>query len=535
MNSSMQDLLWISPALLAGTLAGRMGLPPMVGYLICGFALNLTGVLDFQRLTWIGDLGVTLLLFTVGLKLDFRSLLRARVWLGTSIHSLLVTSIFALLFYGLSIWGLQAFAGLTLGRAALVGFALSFSSTVFAVKTLEDKGDYRSNYGQLAIGMLIMQDIFAVIFLAFSTGKLPSAWALILVLLIPGRFLLMRLLDHAGHNAELQILYGITLAFGSFALFDALGVKGDLGALVVGALLASHSCASHVSERLMGFKDLLLVGFFLSIGLSGQLSLSSFTVAIFLAILVSLKSFLFFAIFTRFRMRARTAVLSTLSLSNYSEFGLIVGAVSVSKGWLTENWLITIALAMALTVVVAAPLNLRANRIYESARSSFQRFETQPPLPEDLPPDLGDAELLVVGMGRLGTTVYDQLVNLGYRPVGVDNDAEVVANHRSSGRQVSRADANDKEFWDYPSVAKLKTVIVTFPTQKRNLCIVTRALEGHPEIDMFAVANYDEEIEELKAAGARAAWNLFSEAGMGLTSDIHTHLQQTSSFPPRSP
>ncbi len=72
----MNDLLWISPALLAGIAAARLGLPPMVGYLLCGFALNLTGIYDHHRLTMIGNLGVTLLLFTVGLKLDLRSLFR---------------------------------------------------------------------------------------------------------------------------------------------------------------------------------------------------------------------------------------------------------------------------------------------------------------------------------------------------------------------------------------------------------------------------------------------------------------------------
>ncbi len=159
-----------------------------------------------MRLTMIGDLGVTLSLFTIGLKLDLRSLLRPAIWAGTTLHTAIVVAVFGTLLYWMSLAGIQAFAGIDLGKAMLIGFALSFSSTVFAVKTLEDKGEYQSKYGQIAIGVLIMQDIFAVVFLAASTGKLPSVWALGLVVLIPMRYVLMRLLSRAGHNDEVAEL-----------------------------------------------------------------------------------------------------------------------------------------------------------------------------------------------------------------------------------------------------------------------------------------------------------------------------------------
>ncbi|MCP4048007.1 MAG: potassium transporter Kef, partial [Gammaproteobacteria bacterium] len=301
----MDDLLWLGPALIAGIAAARFGLPPMVGYLLCGFVLNLSGVYDADRLTMIGNLGVTLLLFTIGLKLDLRSLLRPIIWVGTTLHTAIVVAVLGTLLYWISLTGIQAFAGIDIGKAMLIGFALSFSSTVFAVKTLEDKGEYQSRYGQIAIGVLIMQDIFAVVFLAASTGKLPSVWAFGLLLLIPMRYLLMQLLSRAGHSGELKVLYGLALAFGGYALFDAVNIKGDLGALVIGAMLASHPLADRVSKRLLGFKDLLLVGFFLSIGMSGNLTVSAILIALLLTVLVVFKVILFFVIFTRFKLRAR--------------------------------------------------------------------------------------------------------------------------------------------------------------------------------------------------------------------------------------
>ena len=346
-------------------------------------------------------------------------------------HTAIVVAVLGTLLYWMSLAGIQAFAGIDIGTALLIGFALSFSSTVFAVKTLEDKGEYRSRYGQVAIGVLIMQDIFAVVFLAASTGKLPSVWALGLLLLAPMRYVLMHLLNRAGHSSELQILYGIALALGGYALFDAVDVKGDLGALIIGAMLASHPLAGDVSKRLLGFKDLLLVGFFLSIGMSGDLTGSAMLIALLLALLVVFKVVLFFVLVTRFKMRARTATLSSLTLANYSEFGLIVGAIAVSNAWLTEDWLVTIALALTMTIVIAAPINLSVSRLYNSLRPTVSRFETESLLPEDEPVNLGDAKIAAIGMGRLGTGVYKHLaVDYGNILIGIDIDPDIIDVHK---------------------------------------------------------------------------------------------------------
>jgi predicted Kef-type K+ transport protein len=491
----MDDLLWIAPALIAGIAAARVGLPPMVGYLLCGFVLNFSGVYSHDRLTSIGDLGVTLLLFTIGLKLDLRSLLRPVIWAGTTLHTVIVIAVIGTLLYWMSLAGIQAFAGIDIGTAMLIGFALSFSSTVFAVKTLEDKGEYQSKYGQVAIGVLIMQDIFAVVFLAASTGKLPSVWALGLLLLVPMRYLLMQLLNRAGHSGELQILYGIALALGGYALFEAVDVKGDLGALIIGAMLASHPLAGDVSKRLLGFKDLLLVGFFLSIGMSGDLTVSAVLIALLLAVLVVFKVALFFVLFTRFKLRARTATLSSLTLANYSEFGLIVGAIAVSNAWLTEDWLVTIALALTITIIVAAPFNMIANRLYDRLRATASRFETKSLLPEDEPVDLGDAKIAVIGMGRLGTGVYKHLApDYGNILIGIDIDPDIIDAHKAAGRNVVLADVTDDYLWE---------------VRERN--------QG---AKVFAVARHEDEVAELVDAGAAAAWNMYSEAGVGLASEV---------------
>ena len=112
------------------------------------------------------------------------------------------------------------------------------------MKVLEQKGEMKSLHGGVAIGILIMQDIAAVIFLAVSAGKIPSPWAALVLLLIPFRPVLHKLLERVGHD-ELLVLYGFLLAMGGAALFEMLELKGDLGALVLGLLAARRARAQH--------------------------------------------------------------------------------------------------------------------------------------------------------------------------------------------------------------------------------------------------------------------------------------------------
>jgi predicted Kef-type K+ transport protein len=521
----MNDLFWIGPAFVFGLLAVRIGLPPLIGYLIAGFVLNVFGFVDHDQLTELGELGVTLLLFTIGLKLDIRSLLKPVVWAGATLHMLTVVVVFGIALFWTSLSGLAVFSGVDFKIALLIAFALSFSSTVFAVKTLEERGEFESKHGQIAIGILIMQDIFAVVFLALSTGKIPSIWAFALFGLIAVRGVLMHVMSRAGHG-ELLVLLGLALTYGGSDLFELVGVKGDLGALVIGALLADHPSASEMSKKLMGFKDILLVGFFLSIGMSGHITVSALLVALVLALVAILKVILFFIIFTRFRLRAHTSVFASLNLANYSEFGLIVGIIAMTNGWLSADWLVIVALALTLTFIAAAPMNARGREIYAAIESRVNRFQSATPLPEDTPIDLGDARIAIIGMRRVGTGAYDTLKDrYGDVIIGIDVDADVVNRHQETGRNVIIADATDDEFWERAEDAKINVVLLALPELEQNLCVARRIQPRRTGADhLFAVARYPEEIETLKKAGVDAAWNVYAEAGDGFALEVITRL-----------
>ena len=516
------DPLWILVAFIIGFLAYRVGLPPLVGYLIAGFVLQPFGVEGGEALEKIADMGVLLLLFTIGLKLRIRSLFKPEIWAGATIHMGTTIIVFGAGIWALGYAGFPAFSDLDLKLSLLIAFALSFSSTVFAVKILEERGEMSSLHGRVSIGILIMQDIFAVIFLTVSLGKIPSPWAIVfIVALFIIRPLLIAVLNRVGHR-ELLLLFSVFLALGLGAAgFEFVGLKPDLGALVLGVMIAGHPKAEEMSKALLSLKDLFLVGFFLSIGLSGAVTLQAFGIACLLAIVVVFKVVLYYLLITRFKLRARTAFLATLSLANYSEFGLLVAAIGVKNGWIGNQWLITTAIALSITFILASPLNTFAHTLFDRWAGRLRSFETKARHPDDQPLDPGDAQIAVFGMGRIGAAAYDDMRKRhGDIVIGIDFDSKAVAEHRQAGRNVIIGDATDIDFWARVKgggTGDLRMVLLAMPSHIANLTAVEEISKRNFEVVIAATAQYDDELQELKEAGAHIAYNFYAEAGFGFS------------------
>ncbi|MFD3685082.1 cation:proton antiporter [Nocardiopsis sp. NPDC058631] len=515
----------MEPAFIVAAFAGGLGasvlrLPPLVGFLAAGFVLNALGYGPTPALETAAGLGVTLLLFTIGLKLDVRSLLRHEVWGTATLHMLASTLLIALFVGALRFTGLAVLQDLGWPTLLLLGFALSFSSTVLAVKVLEARNESGSFYGRLAIGVLITQDVFAVVFLSASSGEHPSPWALLLFLLLPTAPLLRLLLDRIGHG-EMQVLFGVAAALtAGHALFELVGVKGDLGALVVGVLLAPSANAASLARTLLSVKDLLLVGFFLSIGLTALPSAESLP-AVLLLLLVPLKGALFTALFLRFRLRGRTCLLAGTALSNFSEFGLIIGAMAASQGRLPDEWLVTLALVVALSFALSAPVNSVGEALYRRLGPRLARYERPGPPEGDRPIDVAGARAVVLGMGRVGRGAYDRLIEeYGVPVVGVEHDPLTVRRLRARGYRVVEGDATDPDFWErLRPDPQVWLVVLAMPHQRGNLAALEQLRGDDRRATIAGVVTHEEEIEELRSRGADAVFHLYGEAGRALVDD----------------
>ncbi|WP_394183082.1 cation:proton antiporter [Marinomonas posidonica] len=513
------EFIWILFAFVCGLAVKLVNLPPLIGFLLAGFLLNYLGIQPSSILDSLANVGITLMLFSIGLKLHVKDLLKREVWASTLSHMGIWTVLFGGLGLLFAMLSLPFFNLLTLQTAALIGFALSFSSTVCVMKLLEESGELKTRHGQLALGILVMQDIVAVVFLVAATGHIPSLWALGLFGLILVRPLINKLVDQAGHG-EMLPLTGLFLALGGYELFYLVGVKGDLGALIFGILLASHAKASEMNKSLMNFKDLFLIGFFLSIGFTALPTLSMIGISLIITLVILAKFALFFVLLTKLKLRGRTSFLSALILSNYSEFGLIVVALSVSNGWLNKEWLVILALAVSFSFVITSIIYRQSHRLYRKNKDAIRQFERPDCLPVDVFSQPKDAQILIVGLGRVGRGAFESLKNLvGSGVAGMDADRIRIRRMQEANENVFYGDGEDADLWERLDTADIQLIMLALPIAEDSTNIAIQLRKANYQGQIAAIARYQDEREELLAAGIDNVFNFYTEAGTGFAEE----------------
>ena len=336
------------------------------------------------------------------------------------------------------------------------------------------------------------------------------------------------MINKSGHG-ELLPLTGFILALGGYHLFELVNIKGDLGALIFGIMLAQHEKASELAKSLLSFKDLFLIGFFLTIGLTALPDLSMIVLAIVFCLFIPLKAALFFGLFTSLRLRGRTAYLSSLVLSNYSEFGLIVGALAVSLDLLANSWLVVIALAVSISFVITSMLYRNSHSQYHNHKHTIKRFEKNERLKEDIYPTLHNAEFLVLGMGRVGRGAFNALSKLSDVSVwGMDADRVKVKELSDEGLNVICGDGEDVDLWDNLDIKQIQLVLLALPSIQDSINI-TRQLKNAGYVGkVAAIARYEDEVSHLLENGVDKVFNFFTEAGLGFAEEslAYAHAQQ---------
>jgi hypothetical protein len=223
-------------------------------------------------------------------------------------------------------------------------------------------------------------------------------------------------------------------------------------------------------------------------------------------------------------------LLVSLGLTNYSEFGLIVAAVGVAGGWLSSQWLVILALALSLTFIAAAVLNATAHFIYEKYARGLKRFETADRHPDDRPINPGNARIAVFGMGAIGVAAYDFMrAQHGVDVIGIDFNDEKVMALREAGRHVIRGDVMDPDFWERAvtfSGLRIQTILLCMPSLVENLHAAGQLRRMDFPGTLSAIVQYEDEIEQLQAAGVQSVYNVHQEAGAGFASQVCGQLDQ---------
>lgn len=501
------EILWLALAYVLGMFVQAIRLPPLIGYLAAGIILSLTGLeINTYVIHEIGHLGVLLLLFTVGLHLRLKNIVQPEVFGAGGLHLLISAGIFT---------GIASLFGYDLTAAIIIGVLLGFSSTVLAAKALEARGELGAYHARVAIGILILQDLVAIVILALTGGGLPSIWSLGLLILPFARPLILKLFVASGHE-ELQLLFGLILAVGTGGLFEVLGLSSELGALAAGALLSGHAQADELAEKLWGLKEAFLVGFFLEVGLAGLPDMSSMIFALVVLVVLPIKSLMFFFFLIGFKLRSRNAFMVTTTLTSYSEFTLIAGAVAMSSGFIPESALIAMALITAASYAINAPISSNANRLWNKFEFKLIPFERDVKHPGHQVVNLGGAHYLIVGMGQAGAAAYDYLKERDYRVTGMDSDPARIEKNIKERRRVVYGDAYDPELWQNIDLSEVTSVILSMSNPTTKIQATKMLRENNYSNDIYALTIRDEEHAGLAEAGANAVCLPMKQAGRKL-------------------
>ncbi|MCE7510557.1 MULTISPECIES: cation:proton antiporter [Alloalcanivorax] len=473
-------LLFIST--LVGVLAVRLKQPLLVGFILVGILVGPAG-LDLigmeQQVSLLAEIGVTILLFVVGLKLDMHLVRNlGPVALATGLGQLTFTIV------------LGYVIGLMLGfdsiKALYVAVALTFSSTIIIVKLLSDKKEIDSLHGRIAMGFLIVQDIAVVLammvvgslsvskgldvestglLLLSIIGKLLTA-ALLVVLAM--RYLLPSLMHLLAKSPELMLLFCIAWGTSAAALGDYVGFSKEVGAFLAGFSLASTPYREAVSARLTSVRDFLLLFFFVHLG--SQLQFAALGEELSAALVFSLfvligNPLVVIVIMGAMGYRRRTGFLAGLTVAQISEFSIIFMAMGITLGHINDNALGLITLVGIVTITISTYMILYSHKLYEWLSPWLTHFERRNPYreAEEAGASIGNTQVLVFGLGRYGGRLVHRLRDAGVAVLGLDFDPEVVREYQRQGLNVAYGDIESHEFIEHLPLDSIQWVISTVP------------------------------------------------------------------------
>ena len=231
----------------------------------------------------------------------------------------------------------------------------------------------------------------------------------------------------------------------------------------MGILLSNYKSAYNLSEKIWSIREILLLSFFISIGMQITLDANVLGILTILITLLIIKSLILFFLLIFFKLRAYTSFLIVISLSTYSEFSLIVLSLLTKNVTLDSIIVSGLIVSVCVSFILAAILNKYAHQIYERTESFFIKFERKTRHPDEEPHTCGDAEVMIIGMGRFGNAIFDNLLQNNIKTVGFDSDTDLITNLLSENKRVTFADAEDPGFWSQLRFGKLKSIILAIP------------------------------------------------------------------------
>ena len=455
--------------------------------------------------------GIVLLLFVVGLNLNFKHLkvLGRDIFLGGTLQ---------FLFTSLAGWFIMRFLGFGWMSSLFVAIAVTFSSTIIIVKLLADKKDSETLYGRYVIGLLVVQDLIAIGLLMFFNDSKPSllSWDVQTILFLAkmgilaggvylsSAYVLPKIIEPISHSNELLFIFTIAWCFGVASLVHLCGFSIEVGAIIAGATLGSSRFQSELTSRIKPLRDFFIVLFFIVLG--SELHFGNISQALVPSLLLSAFILICDPIILYFIMRQlgytrRNAFLIGITAAQVSEFAFILAVKGKQLGYVGEKEFSILTLVALTTITISSYLIAYNETIYKKLIPFFQRFGKDKARKSGLALGQENFDVWVFGYHRMGWKICEGLMEKKEKFAVVDFDPTVIEKLKSQGIPVFFGDASDVEFLAELPLEKSKLILSTIPHFEDQLALVRHIRSRSKSVPIIGTLFSRAYMAELYAAG----------------------------------
>jgi Kef-type K+ transport system membrane component KefB/voltage-gated potassium channel Kch len=493
-----------------GTYLAKLIRQPLIpAYIISGIIIgNVLGfAINHELIASLSEIGIAFLLFMVGLELEIKKL--RDVGIAATLTGTI--QIAALFFIG---YFITKIAGFTKIEAVYLGLVIVFSSTMVVVKLLSDKREINTLHGRLTIGILIIQDIFAIIALSYlssisssSTGLIFFAKliAVIAAGIIASKYLFPKIFDFAARSRELLLTTALSVCFLFALIFNKIGTSIAIGAFFAGILLANLPYNIEISGKIRPLRDFFAILFFTALGL--QLTLKGIhaviiPVIILTVVVIIIKPLIINSVLTAMKYNSRTTFAASISAAQISEFSLILAMSGVAAGVVGNNVLtITIVLAI-LTMTITAYFMAFESKIYHTFINSMNAIGININKHNKTGESKKEYDIILCGHDRMGYSILKTLKNSEKSVVVVDYNPEIIKKLKNIDVPCMYGDFCDSEIMNKLDLSRASMVISTASSYEDNLIMLQKIREKNKNLHIILTAHKIDQALELYEKGA---------------------------------
>lgn len=492
--------------------------PIILGYIFGGILIGPLGfdlISQTEFVNTLSSIGILLLLYLIGIDLEYSKLkdIGGKIFI-ISILQVTLCSAFT--------FAVGRFLGFDNFSAFYIGLALSFSSTVVVVKMLLEKEQLDSLYGKVCVGILIMQDIIAVIALLFITaiGNEQeifsfvdfSLWFLKGLFLSVGAFyvskyFLGRFFHKLNNSGEIIMISGISWCLVLAFLFEYVGYSREIGAFIAGLALSSLPYSVRVSAKAKILRDFFITMFFVALGASlhfpANLSYLIRPLIFFSLIILVIKPLIIGFIMGAYGFVKRTCFLSSISLSQISEFSLILLGLGLSFGHVDKDLVSLGTLLMIITLSLSTYMIMFNNLIYNKTQFMWNIFDLRGGLPEVVHGEnFYKNHIVLIGCDSLGQIILEEISKFDKPLIVIDENPSIINYISHHGITCVFGDIEDEEILDHVNIKEADLIISTIPYNKENINLLKFLKTHNSKAITFFVAHNIQKAKELREVGA---------------------------------